>query len=275
MSFTQDPVIADDGSVSFRCSTDRAAWPWLALAPTHPIAVLNMQYWISVGAAKARGTMDDAKWTALTWTDWNCGPTGAGAPVRGTASTDNNGKRDQYVLSLFDRADVPVLTMRGEGVVFRSRDFESWRAGSKKEIAPLPDFSGFEFADRHAAGCQNTGPALIGSLLDEDQTGANGPCADGLISTDNAMPPAHPYMSGSGDHVNATHLAEAAHQFVHLLEGGTLLRITGGEMRFNRYVELGRPFRIESTHHAAGQASMTISQAGRQCSEITLKYTHA
>lgn len=270
LNFTHDHRVHPDGRVEFACSMDLEAWPWLALPAHHPIVTQNLQYWASVGASSARGTLDGSKWTALTWTKWRCGPHSAGFPTRGEASQYNKDGRDHYLMRLFDTNGTQTYEMHGTGVVFRTRDFESWRAQAKTAATDMVAIDDFPFSPARAVGSEGIGPSLLGPLMDSEHA-----CATGLISVENAMPPHHPYMTGSGDHVNATHLAEAAHQFLHLVQDGQPQRIIGGEMRFNRYVELGRPFVIALTERTANQISTVIKQGAQECSQISLNFEPA
>ena len=70
-------------------------------------------------------------------------------------------------------------------------------------------------------------------------------------------------MSGSGDHVNATHLAEAVRQYAALALGKGAGLPSGGAMRFRRYVELGVPFEIV----ACEEELVEIRQGGAVCCE--------
>ncbi|WP_209349458.1 hypothetical protein [Pontixanthobacter sp. CEM42] len=270
IEFTHDRVIQPDGSVTFGCPKVADDWPWLALHPHHPIALQNLQYWASVEAGRERGTFDGTKWTALTWTKWSCGSADVGNPVRGTSENVNEDGKLQSKLTFYDANDALVSTMFSMGVEFRNRDFEAWRATAKQESEPEADPSSFSFAAPEAVGSAGVGPSFLSPLQDGEA-----PHALGLMTLGNAFPPAHPFMSGSGDHVNATHLAEAVHQFVHLLEGGGDLRITGGEMRFTRYVELGRVFTVELVERSATSVSAKIVQGGRDCTHVTLQFEPA
>ena len=267
IQFTHDRALAPDGSVTFQCATDIEAWPWLALHPHHPIALQNLQYWASVESGRERGTFDGTKWTALTWTRWACGDSTVGIPVRGVSEYTNENGELQSKLTFYDADDRLVSTMFSKGVEFRTRDFEAWRAKAKQDCAPETTATTFEFAPPGMVGSEDIGPSFVSPLLE-----AKTPSALGLMTLDNAFPPTHPFMSGSGDHVNATHLAEAAHQFIHLLEDGQPLRITSGEMQFDRYVELGRIFRIALIECAHGQATMKIIQSERDCTLISLQF---
>ncbi|MDN3644612.1 hypothetical protein QWY75_00165 [Pontixanthobacter aestiaquae] len=270
IEFTHHRVIRSDGPVTFQCSKDRNIWPWLALHPHHPIALQNLQYWASVEAGRERGTFDGTRWTALTWTKWSCGAGDVGPPVRGVSeNVDADGKL-QSKLTFFDARDAMVSTMYSIGVEFRTRDFEAWRAKAKQDSEPEVDPASFSYAEPEAVGSAGVGPSFLSPLQD-----SQAPHALGLMTLDNAFPPAHPFMSGSGDHVNATHLAEAVHQFMHLLENGAPLRITGGEMRFTRYVELGRVFTVELVERSATSVSAKIVQGGRDCTHVTLQFEAA
>ena len=265
--FTYGRTIRNDGSITFKCSADLNEWPWLTLHPHHPIALQNLQYWASVECGIENGTFDGTKWTALTWTRWTCGNPDVGGFAHGVSdNVTENGKLMSRVI-LFDAEDREICSMLSKGVEFRTRDFEAWRAKSKESGTNALKLSDFEFADRDAVGANSTGPALISPLKDSAK-----PQARGLMTMENAFPPAHPYMSGSGDHVNATHLAEAGHQFLHLLQGGNRTRVTGGEMRFSSYVELGCSFEILLLEKNAESMIMNVKQSGRDCTQITLRF---
>ncbi|GAA4641522.1 hypothetical protein GCM10023115_00510 [Pontixanthobacter gangjinensis] len=271
LHFTSDHILHDGGVVEFHCSSDTQQWPWLVLPPDHPIVVQNTQYWTSVESSLARGTMDGSKWTALTWTKWTSGDPGAGRDfgpmVRGTSQPIGDDERPQNRICLYDAQDNLVCDMLSYGVVFRNRDFEAWRAKAKDDSAAETSLDQFEFAPTADVGSEGVGPSLISPLHNDGRRHAMG-----LITKANAFPPGHPFMSGSGDHVNATHLCEAGHQFLHLLEGGKPLRVTGGEMRFTRYVELARPIRIEETARNENDVSMAVTQGGKPCTTITLQF---
>lgn len=267
LHFTSDHIMHEGGLVEFHCSSDTQQWPWIDLPSDHPILVQNTQYWTSVESSLARGTMDGTKWTALTWTKWTCGGRDAGRIVRGTSQPISDDERPQNRIRLYDAGDNLVCDMLSYGVVFRNRDFEAWRTKAKSNSAPEIGLEEFDFAPASDVGSVGIGPSLLSHLRDD-----GGQHAMGLITKDNAFPPGNPFMGGSGDHVNATHLCEAGHQFLHLLEGGKPLRISGGEMRFTRYVELARPIRIEATARSDNEVSMSVSQGGHACTAITLQF---
>ena len=263
-SFTHGHAVRDDGAVEFRCSDDAKQWPFLELPPWHPIAIQTLQFWSSVEASMALGAWDDSKWSALTWCKWTSG-VDTGHAVRGLSEHQTVDGKVQQRLTFFDAGDALVYDISLAGVIFQNRDFEGWRSKAKQDAAPAEDLGAFEFAPRQLVGSETTGPAFLAPLGAEDPKTARG-----LISKENAMPPHHKYLGGSGDHVNAAHLAEAAHQFLYLTGDGTPLTITGGEMRFTSYVELGRPFGIELTGKNGNETSMQVTQGGKACTAITL-----
>jgi hypothetical protein len=240
-----------DGSVALSCSGDAAAWPWLALDPHHPIVVQTVNFWASVEAGLARASWDPEQWTALTEMEWQCGAPGCGHAHHGLADYYEDSGKQRFRITLFDAAGRLVYRMSGAGVVFRTRNFEGWRAEAKE--AAGGDDKAFVFAPAEAVHA----PVKGGSFLSADDPGR------ALVTAANGLPPGHPYMSGSGDHVNATHLAEAVRQHAALALGKGGALPTGGTMRFRRYVELGVPFEL-----VAGQGEVTEAyQSGNLCCE--------
>lgn len=266
LQFTSAHIVSDDGRVTFKCSSDQVAWPWLALHPFDPIVVQTINFWASVETGAARGTFDTSKWSALTQMEWTCGDDGAGHAIRGIAEVIGEEDAPRYGLSFFDANDRLVYKMSGKGVVFQTRDFESWRKKAKKKIAPAP-IHDFVYADTKSVGVASQIECYISPLIQADI-----PMAEGLITKQNGFMPQHPSHSGSGDHVNSTHLADAAHQFLRLYTGKADVIVTSGEMEFHRYVELGRPFHIQlaSEDKVQKTVSMTVHQADRLCASIKL-----
>lgn len=253
----------------FQCSSDADEWPWLALDPFDPIVVQTINYWASVEASTARGTWDPTKWSALTQTEWVCGKSGVGHATHGVADKIGQESNPGFRMSFYDGDDALVYRMSGAGVVFQTRDFESWRDKAKQKMVAPPTIDEFQYAPAAAVGVAMQSRSFLSPMIDH-----NTPSAQALITKENGFPPAHPFLSGSGDHVNSTHLADVARQFANLLRGGEKRSITGGKMTFKRYVELGRPFWIELTHEEPSRnvLSMTIQQADRLCATVELKY---
>ncbi len=267
--FTHSHVVSDDGTVTFKCSSDEDQWPWLALHPFDPIVAQTINYWASVETGAARGTFDPTKWSALTEAKWVCGEAGVGHATHGVAEATGEDGGPGFGLRFFDENDSLVYHMSGTGVVFQNRDFESWRKKAKEKMEAQPAVADFQYASATAVGVATQAESFLSPLVDHD-----GPSALALITKANGFPPAHPYLSGSGDHVNATHLADVGRQFTSLLLGGKPLMVTGGKMQFIRYVELGRPFliKLEQRDSAENTVSMAVQQADQLCATIEIKY---
>lgn len=261
-AYTSGHRVAGDGSVTFACSQSRKDWPWLELPPWHPIVVQTQNFWTSVGASAALGTLEEGRWSALTWTDWKTGDAAAQHAARGIFSRTMVEDKLAFETCLFDAQGRPVVTMRGRGVVFRNRDFEAWRAEAKREAAGQGSGESFAYAARELLGISPREWPLVSPL--------SGNRAMALLTPENALMPAHPYFSGSGDHVNTPHLAEAARQIVSLLREGEPFRVTGGEMEMRRYVELGCPFELEVEAHEGDETRIEVRQLGRACARIAL-----
>lgn len=267
--FTQSPVVTGDGTVRFKCSSDQDHWPWLALHPFDPIVVQTINYWVSVETSTARGTWDPTKWSALTQTRWKCGEPGVGHATHGVSDVVGKGDSRRFELTFFNDDGALVYKMSGIGVIFQTRDFESWRDKAKQKLKESSPIADFQFATAEAVGVKTQAESFLSPVINLDA-----PSARAFITKESGFPPAHPYLSGSGDHVNSSHLADVARQFTNLLLGGGPHLITGGEMTFDRYVELGRPFEIELVNENASEKrfSMAVQQAGRLCSTIEITY---
>lgn len=264
-SFTSDHEIRDDGTVAFLCSRDSEAWPWLALPARHPIVLLTVLYWASVDCSRALGYRQEGKWSALTWTKWDCDPAPCGPLDHGIYENTSTDDEMSFRLAFFDAKDVCIVRFSGRGVVFRTRNFEGWRKNSKPQPRVKLPIDDFAFAPDTALALGAGERAFLAPL---DSAGA--PPARGLITTENGMPPGHPFLSGSGDHVNATHLAEVGRQFVSLLRAGDPFEVVGGEMQFDRYVELGVPFEVERCG-GSGDTRLSVIQSGRACASMTIR----
>ncbi len=265
--YTHSHVVSDDGTVTFKCSDDQDQWPWLALTPFDPIVVQTINFWASVETAAARGTWDPKKWSALTQTEWSCGEPGVEHAVRGIGEALGSKGSPRFQLRFFDANEALVYTISGTGVVFENRDFESWRKKAKNNVVPAQAPINFEYADARAVGVSEQKESFLSPLNNGGTLSAQA-----YITRENGFPPAHPYQSGSGDHVNATHLADVARQFVNLLLGGGNHVILGGIMHFDHYVELGHPFDIIQTRDQVNRKtiSMIVEQAGRPCARIRM-----
>lgn len=262
-SYTSAHKVLADGSVEFACSTDAEEWPWLELGSHHPVVIQAQNFWCSVGGALTLGGLAQGQWSALTWTAWTCGRRDAGMAVRGSYTREAEGGKENYRVTLFDAADREIARMRGRGVIFRNRNFEEWREGSKREAASSLAGEDFDFAPREGLGIGKREHALV-SMPRGDRVSA-------LVSRENGLPPANPMLGGSGDHVNTVHMIEAARQALSLLRGETVIVHSGGEMELSRYVELGTPFELVVTQRSGEEATMDLRQLERDCARITLR----
>ncbi|MEM7328740.1 MAG: hypothetical protein AAF437_08380 [Pseudomonadota bacterium] len=269
-AYTHSHTVSSDGQVWFECTDDVEIWPWLALNPIHPILVQTINFWGSVESGEALGTFDPEKWSALTHCEWTCGAPDVGLPVRGTYETLQRGDKMRYQLRFFDGTDAEVVRISGVGVVFRTRNFEGWREETKEKFEK-PDTAGFVYAPAEAVGVATQSESFLSPLRRDAVV-----TASGLITKANGLRPAHPYIGGSGDHVNSTHMGEVGRQFGELLVGEPLIN-RAGEMSFMHYVELGRPFEVELIAHdaAAQQFSLVVRQRGKDCTKIEMAYARA
>ncbi len=268
-SYIEGPEVQSDGSVHFDCSQDADEWPWLALPPQHPLVIQTQNFWTSVGGTQALQSRDDSKWSALTWTRWQLGEKNAGHAVRGVFSPSKDEGKLEFSIALFDASDRLIAELTGKGVIFRNRNFEEWRKGSKtdalKVAAPPAEFI---YASREMLGLSEAEPPLIAPLSKVDgvlRTAA-------LVTKHNGLIPGHPFFSGSGDHVNAPHLAELSRQAACLCTGNPALHIQFGEMDMHRYIELGTPIDITVTQQAEGQIRLEFSQLGKSCAATILRW---
>ena len=245
-------------------------WPWLQLDPIHPILVQTINFWASIDSGEFLGTFDPDVWTALTQVEWSCGAPSVGLPTRGIYRTETQADRARYHLEFFDAADQRVARMSGQGVTFRTRNFESWRDEAKEKIVK-PDPPPFEYAAKEGVGVARQSASFLAKLAKADTISTSG-----LITKANGLRPAHPYIGGSGDHVNSTHMGEVGRQFGELLLGQPLIN-RGGEMTFMHYVELGTPFDVRLISHDKGEQrfALLVSQADRECTRIMMQYEFA
>lgn len=270
--FCFDHVVTDDGAVAFLCSSDREKWPWLALHPANNTLIQLVNYYSLTSVSAALGRLDPEKWTALTSFTWRVYKTESHATHGQADAKQPDDDGPGYAASFFDSLGDLVYRFRGEGVVFRNRDFEAWRAKSKSQALALPKPEGFTYASPAAAGVAAPVECFVSPL----QESAAGKYCDALITKETGFPPAHPWHDGSGDHVNSGHLCDASQQCAALIRGQAGLRgyPAGGEVQFKRYVELERPFRISlvSDVEMLESLQLKVEQGGRPCAEITFRY---
>ncbi|MEP3049838.1 MAG: hypothetical protein ABJP48_10225 [Erythrobacter sp.] len=269
-AYTSDHQVQPDGSVRFGCSNDQHEWPWLNLPAQHPLVIQTQNFWTSVGATDALGTRDESKWSALTWTDWHLGEPQSGQAVSGHFVPSGDEDEIAFSTTLFDAQDRLIVTMNGKGVIFRNRNFETWREGSKKQARKqTTPPAGFAYATRAMLDLPPQEPPLL-APLGIDDSGRLSTAA--LITKENGLIPGHPYFSGSGDHVNTPHLAEIGRQVVSLLNQGRSPVINFGEMDMHRYIELGTAIDIVIDQHSECAANLAIHQLGKSCATITMRW---
>ncbi len=257
--------VRQDGSVAFECSRDPAVNPWLVLPPHHPVVLQTQSFWTAVGASSALQGWEATKWTALTWIDWELGDASGGHVAAGVYARDGEAENLGYSLDLFNENGALVVAIRGKGVVFRTRNFEKWRAGSKGEARKAGASGDLLFASPEALGLTQHERVLVAPF----EAGAG--YVEALVTPENGLAPSNPLIGGSGDHVNSTHLHELARQALFLIKGRTDID-TSGEMTMKRYVELGTPLRLNIREQAEDGIAFEVEQLGKACAEIRLHW---
>ena len=258
-----------DGTVAFKCDRNAEKWPWLNLPPAHPIVIQTINFWASVETGITRGTFDPSKWSALTYSKWEAGSGDTGPVTHGFSDLPAHPQRDNkpgFRITFFDDAGNLVCRLIGAGVIFQTRDFESWRNEAKEQAAAKHSIRDFEYAEKEALGVTSDVERFLSPLVP-----GNTPQVCALVSDENGLMPKHPYHSGSGDHVNANHLVDAGFQFAHLLLEKPL-QCVGGEMKFRHYVELGKPFTLTATDVRSCEISVQVHQGESHCTDINLKF---
>jgi len=92
------------------------------------------------------------------------------------------------------------------------------------------------------------------------------------VTMENGFIPNHPFLSGSGDHVNATHLHVIGEQFTCQLEGGKTFTSPSGAMTFNNYVEIGYPIDVKLNKKSDGFIDLSFYQADKLCAGMSFDY---
>ena len=256
--------------MAFDCSQDAQVWPWLQLSPIHPILVQTINFWASIDSGEFLGTFDPEVWTALTQVEWDCGLPSVELPSRGIYRAEQHADRTRYHLEFFDAADQRVARMSGQGVTFRTRNFENWRDEAKEKIVK-PEPPPFDYTPKESVGVATQSESFLAPLRNAEIIETSG-----LITKANGLRPTHPFIGGSGDHVNSTHMGEVGRQFGELLLQRPLIN-RGGEMEFLHYVELGTPFDVCLSSHNKDEQhfSILVRQAGRDCTHIMMAYAFA
>lgn len=265
--YAYDHVVMDDGAVAFRCSIDAAKWRFLDLPLSNQITLQAINYFVLTSVSKALGAMDDNTWSALTSFHWRV--LRDELPSHGVADAPLDRTTPDYACTFFNADGAPVARVGGTGVVFRNRDFESWRMKAKQEVAALPEPTDFAFAAAGAVGVETQGEVFVGPLAsDGDRVAA-------LITEKSGFPPAHPYHDGSGDHVNSGHMCDTVQQAAMLIRArdGKAGYPTAGDVSFRRYVELGRAFDIVlEAAEVDGALTFGVAQGQHSCATVKFRY---
>lgn len=267
-------IHAEPGRAEFTFDDDLGRWPWLCLSPLHPIVLDKVQYFAGLTSSLASEVVEAGTRTALTKITWTTTPRPGGTrhATRGVMEGWSDGGIMGYELNLFDEDGHHNAKVRGSGATFADRDFGSWRAQAKSKAAervgnapaPVP-------SDPVAAGLGSNGHCFL-SEPDPDTHAMRG-----LVGAVSGFPPAHPFHTGTGDHVNAAHLFDCALQAAHLVgtSPGTRLECRAGEAEFLRFVELDVPFEVRPEQlrplHSGGRITLAFSQAERDAARVTLE----
>lgn len=262
-TYTFHHAVEKDGAVTFECTQDRDIWPWLNLAPTHPIPIQTVNFWASFDSGVFLDEFRADSWTALTRLEWTCGSADVGLPRRGRYASFQEEDRARYTLQLWDEGGALVADYAGQGVTFRTRNFEDWRGKAKKKLRD-PEPPGLAYAAASDVGVETPSESFLAPLSRTQDAIST----TGLITKENGLRPAHPYIGGSGDHVNSTHMGEIARQFGQLLFEKPLPHL-GGRMKLKHYVELGVTFEVALKAQTETGFEISIHQADRLCAEVT------
>ena len=257
--------VRGEGRAIFECSQDVNANPWLALPPHHPVVVQTQGFWTAVGSSIAIQGMEATQWSALTWIDWELGEGSGGHAVRGEYRQDRTSEHPHYAIDLFNDADEVTVSIKGRGVIFRKRNFEEWREGSKGEARKAAPVTEFVYAKPETLGLVE-GERVFVAPFD-----AGSGFVEALVTVENGFLPGNGFIGGSGDHVNSAHIQELARQALFLVTGRKGID-TSGEMALNRYVELGTPLRLNVTNLGDQKAVFDLEQVGKSCATITLRW---
>ena len=261
---------AGENRVELAYDLNSALWPWLTLPTHHPVLIEKYQYFGAMTASWEQQVFSPQTYTALTSFEWRCtdaaflGP----KPTRAVCESWSDTHAMGFTLTVGDEHGLDMYQTSGQGVAFEDRDFKLWREKSRSAAlaAKAPAIPAPVAAE--LLGLSADGHSFIGAAFERlDQ-----PACIALVPTRGGFHPAHPFHTGSGDHVNAAQLLDCALQAAHLFCGKgqvwqTPMQCTGGKASFQRYVELDVPFeiRLESiSEDDELKLTLTFSQAGRE-----------
>ncbi len=247
-NFVLNPEILDDSHVRYDLDINIERWPWLKLAPDHPVLIGKHSFFIGIGCGFDLLKLPVQTASALTKVIWKNMPACLHQKhaTRALAEISDEDDKFYYGCELLS-ADAQVMqTMQAWGVVFRKRDYGSWRDRIKNALERTRP-QDFNFASAETAGV-NTSQECFVSPLHENRKGLS---CFALIDARAGFVPLHPWHTGTGDHATASHLLDVAYQAAHMvghaqgwLSTSHTVHCMGGEALFKKYVELGTPFEI-------------------------------
>lgn len=238
------------------------AWPWLSLPARHPVLLEKYQYFGVLSAVWAAKLMDPTHLAALTEFRWRARAS-ASAPSFGRCQVPRADRGERYRLELYGEPGDPGLpqaALWGTGVNLGAGDVRALRAASRAKALrraanlPRPELEGARFV---------TPPRAEGGRLH----------ARGLVTSQEGFHPAHPFHTGSGDHVNAAQLFDCALQLASFVfeEEGLGERCASGAARFSRFVELDVPFETQ-TWIRERTVETSFTQLGRANCRIEMSF---
>lgn len=271
-NFARVTAVASE-RVELAYDLDHARWPWLALAPHHPVLVEKYQYFSAVTASEAVGRDVEPTFSALTRFRWECTADAwrGHLATRGVCEPWADARGLGYALTVGDDDGCAFYRMSGEGFVFDDRDFRAWREKTRRAAREGAGDVRLDLAPAPTVGLGAGGRSFVTLPCELDGRIE----VTALVPTDGGFHPAHPFHTGSGDHVNAGHLFDCVLQAAHVVLGAERLDCTGGEARFTRFVELDVPFAISlAGRHAADDGRTTlefaVAQAGRDNATVSM-----
>ncbi len=269
-------VTSVDGMrVSLSYDLDRIRWPWLSLPAQHPVLVEKYQYFSAVTSGDRVLNQSLGVQTALTRLQWRCEAAAfdSGHAPLGECELWQNDNDMGFEITTRNADRQAMVHLAGTGFAFADRDFAGWRKASRQKALAACGSPPPELTAAHKVGLDERGHSLISDL----HPSSDMPCVTALVTSANGFHPAHPFHTGSGDHVNAGHLFDCVLQMAHLLTPHNHpLDCAGGQAEFMRFVELDVPFEIrlaDEPTEAAGATCMTfaLSQLDRENTRIQLR----
>lgn len=273
--------VTEANCLRFDLDPDLQRWPWLALPAWHPALPGKLSFFTGIKAGEELFKMSSKLATAVTRITWEnhdaclLGQRAAGGLIR----TEKTGERFHYDSDLQNAVGTTQQLIRAEGVVFSQRDFKGWRRKMKQAIQTVDNMrpQDFGFAEPASTGVATRQECFVSPLHESRQ----GLACYALLDADSGFTPQHPWHSGTGDHVNASHQLDIAWQASHLIgraQGwwppGQMHVCSGGQAAFRNYLELGVPIALRLNSwkplNNGWRLRFGLSQAGKLATEIRL-----